>query len=186
MRTPRPTAALLLAAALLSTVLAACADDPPPPAPPDSPTAPATPRPALPPISERSQEFTADGAASFVAYYVSLLDYASKAGDVQELTRVSDPDCEGCNRYIDTFEEMGRKGGYSLRDWSRSVTQMRFRQDQRLESFATTFLTISAGELKLTADEELRTYAKTRNKVTFALIFNVEWRMTQFGIGDLG
>jgi len=131
-----------------------------------------------------AQEFTPNGAATFVAHYVSLLDYASKTGDVRELARLSDSQCEGCNRYIDRFRTLYEAGGKADgRDWTRTATDLRFQRDRQFETIATTTLRISRGSIQDSSDAAPVEYPDVSEPVTFALLFDGSWRITQFVAG---
>lgn len=93
--------ALAIAAVLL---LASCTDDPGPIEPKPTPEAPAMP----PQAKERSPE----GVASFVMHYVDVFNYASRTGRVEELSRLSDDSCKGCESYVDLFRSTYESGGY--------------------------------------------------------------------------
>lgn len=98
---------LFVAAAL---VLTGCSSDPQPrdPTPSPTPTSTATP----PPLPPQASEDTPEGAAAFVSYWVEVSNYAAATGDVDELSRISDPDCSGCQSYIDLYRDTYEAGGY--------------------------------------------------------------------------
>lgn len=78
-------------------------------------SAPATTQPPTEP-------FTADGAAAFVRRYVNALNAAILANDSRSLQAFSSPECTGCQRYIDSIDDMAAKGariggqGLSVKD----------------------------------------------------------------------
>lgn len=174
--------------ATLALTLSACTkDDPPPPDPTSAATTPANPDATLPPMPAVAKEFTPNGAATFVRYYVSLLDYASKTGDVEQLVRVSGPDCGGCSDYIQLFSDTYKSGGYIVgRNWKRGGTDLDFVSQRGSESFATTTITISAGINRLSADKDEKRVTASRDRVTFGVAFDDDWTVTQFGLGELG
>jgi hypothetical protein len=51
-------------------------------------------------------------AASFVRYYIKLINYAGTSGDVAMLRQSSSRDCVSCKRLIELFEATYRQGGY--------------------------------------------------------------------------
>src|SRR5690349_14062289 len=107
-------------------LLAACGQRPEPiepkaeaatPAPPTQ-AAPKAAPPTMPPIAKRHDEI---GAANFVLYWVKVSNYAASTGDTRRLREISDPECEGCNRYIDLYEKTYAAGGYFRgSDWKLS------------------------------------------------------------------
>ncbi|MBA4609366.1 hypothetical protein H1W00_12845 [Aeromicrobium sp. Marseille-Q0843] len=173
--------------ATLALTMSACGeDDPPPTEPTSAATTPANPDATLPPMPAVAQEFTPNGAATFVAHYVRILDYASKTGDVEELARLSSPSCEGCTRYVDLFRSLYRNGGGAEgRDWTRSATELRFQRDKAAETLATTTLRISAGTVQESADSAAKNFPATEDLVTFGLTYDEEWRITQFVTGGV-
>lgn len=174
--------------ATLALTLSACGgDDPPPPEPTTSATTPANPDATLPPMPEVAEEFTPNGAATFVRHYVSVMDYASKTGDVSELSRLSDPDCGGCQDYITLFGDTYESGGYLKgRDWSSGPTDLQFDRNRDDESFATTTIRVTAGINRRSAEDDEKRVPESNDRVSFALIYLDGWTITQFGIGDVG
>ena len=94
--------------ALLLMLLVGCSSDPEPkePGPSAKPTITA---PTMPP---QAKENTHEGAAAFVDHYVKVLNYAAATGDVEELSRLSSPKCDGCQKYIKLYRETYEAGGY--------------------------------------------------------------------------
>lgn len=93
-----------------AVALGACSGDPQPrePDPSVTPTSTATP----PPMPEQATEDSPEGAAAFVDYWVDVSNYAAATGDVTELSRISSPDCSGCQSYIDLYRDTYEAGGY--------------------------------------------------------------------------
>jgi thiol-disulfide isomerase/thioredoxin len=92
--------------------LGACSSDPTPkePDPSTSTSAAPTPTATLPTMPAQASEDSAEGAAAFVKHYVDVFNYAAATGDVEELSRLSAPDCEPCKRYADRFREIYENG----------------------------------------------------------------------------
>lgn len=116
----RPAAAA--AAAVLALALVACDDEPEPtpePTAPSStavsetstPTEPTPTGPVEPTLPAAAEEATKAGAEAFVEYYVALINYAQKTGDVATLTDIAEPACEGCRAGTDSIAEIYRRGG---------------------------------------------------------------------------
>ena len=130
---------IVLATAL---VLSACSSDPAPKEPdPSKATTATTPAVALPTMPPQASEDSPEGAAAFVKHYVDVFNYAAATGDVKELSRISAPDCQGCQSYIDLYRDTYKKGGYFKGgDWK--IGELRLKFDPA-ETFATTDVQIS-------------------------------------------
>lgn len=94
----------------VALVVGACSGEPVPqePDPAPTPTSTAT----LPAMPEQATEDSPEGAAAFVDHWVDVFNYASQTGDVDELSRLSSPGCEGCQKYIDLYRDTYEAGGY--------------------------------------------------------------------------
>jgi hypothetical protein len=104
-----------MAAAALVLLLAACdsgSDDPTPEEPTSASPTTSTPTATLPTMPAQASEDSSEGAAAFVKHYVDVFNYAAATGDVDELSRLSSPDCEGCQRYIKLYRDTYAAGGY--------------------------------------------------------------------------
>lgn len=166
-------------------VLGGCGgEDPAPPPRASASSTPVNPSATLPTPPVRFDEFSPTGANRFVHHYVGVMDYASKTGDVKELSRLSDPGCEGCQRYIDLFTNLYADGGWAKKmRWSASTVEMRFQELQGGETLASTTLLISAGTIRPAADADPTQYPAVRDKVTFGLVHDEGWIMKQFAFG---
>ena len=172
--------ALLVGAFLLSSCQGEAAE---PKGAPQT-TAPANPDAKLPPMPAMANEFTQSGASAFVAHYVEVLEYASQTGDVAELERLSRKNCEGCNRYIDLFVGIYEDGGFMKdHDWTIGGIKLLFQGTRGSETMATTQLSISGVEAKISRDEKLKKYGGSKDKVTFGVIFEDGWTVNQFAYG---
>ncbi|UMG93577.1 DUF6318 family protein [Nocardioides sp. TF02-7] len=107
---------------MLTLALVACDDEPEPtpePTAPSStavsetstPTEPTPTGPVEPTLPAAAEEATKAGAEAFVEYYVALINYAQKTGDVATLTDIAEPACEGCRAGTDSIAEIYRRGG---------------------------------------------------------------------------
>lgn len=94
-------------------VLGACTSKPAPLEPSGPPpSASASPTITVPtPVAQVSED-TPEGAAAFVKHYVDVFNYAAATGDVEELSRLSSPDCGGCQSYITLYRDTYKAGGY--------------------------------------------------------------------------
>ncbi len=172
-------------ACAIALSMGSCSGEEPPPDEPTTATTPANPDATLPPMPEVAGEFSPKGAANFVAYYVSVLDYASRTGDVQPLRNYSDPECGGCNDYIDFYETTYAEGGwFKDRSWTKSETELTFADETGQESRATTAVTISPGTYRLSASDPVHDAAETTEDVTFGIRFDGAWSITQLVSGD--
>jgi hypothetical protein len=118
----------LTTGALLAALVAGCGgESSPTPAPPasqstsaSSPTQAAQPAqtaqptesatPPAEPAEVRGSSRAA--AASFVRYYIQLINYAGTSGDVLQLRQYSSRKCVSCERLIELFEKTYHQGGY--------------------------------------------------------------------------
>lgn len=100
-----------LAAVLL---LGACTSEPSPrePSATSSETATPTPTVVAPTMSKQAGEDSPEGAAAFVQHYIDVFNYAAATGDVDGLSRLSSPDCKGCQSYITLYRDTYAAGGY--------------------------------------------------------------------------
>ena len=91
--------------------LGACSSDPEPKEPKRTATS-ATPTATPPTMPAQAKQDTPEGAAAFVKHYIDVFNYAASTGDVEELSRLSSPDCEGCQSYIKLYRDTYKAGGY--------------------------------------------------------------------------
>ena len=146
-----------------------------------SSTAPAAVVPTMP---AQASEDSPEGAAAFVKYYVDVFNYAAATGDVEELTRLSSPDCSGCQSYIKLYKETYAAGGYFKGgDWK--IGDLEVATDEQI-SYLTTQVTVEAGTFRETADDTEASDAGERTKVSFAIEKNSgSWRTSQLGLGEV-
>jgi hypothetical protein len=112
-------------------ILAACSSDPAPVQPDPAPTTSSTPSIAVPTMPAQASEDSPEGAAAFVKHYVDVFNYAAATGDVDELSKLSSPDCEGCQSYIDLYRETYEAGGYFKgSDWALGNLELEFEQSR--------------------------------------------------------
>jgi hypothetical protein len=84
----------------------------------------------------QASEDSPEGAAAFVKHYVDVFNYAAATGDVEELARLSAPDCEGCQSYITLYRDTYAAGGYFKGgDWKIGDLRM---ENAGVEAYATT------------------------------------------------
>lgn len=74
-------------------------------APPPS-ALPVVPKPA------DADAFTSEGAASFVRYYVDVINQAIHTNDVRRLVALSATECEGCQNYIQSVRDTVSVNGH--------------------------------------------------------------------------
>ncbi|MCL8251022.1 DUF6318 family protein [Aeromicrobium fastidiosum] len=149
--------------------LAACSSDPAPrePDPTRSASAAPTPTATLPTMPPQASEDSPEGAAAFVKHYVDVFNYAAATGDVDELSRLSSPDCEGCQSYIDLYRDTYEAGGYFRGgDWT--VDQMDIQVDLN-ETFATTNVLVAATRYKKDTKAAEVTGPSDSSQVTFGV-----------------
>lgn len=169
----------MLHLALAAVLLAGCSGQPAPREPDStegaSPEATTTP----PPLPEAATQETAEGAASFVDYYLAVLNYAAHTGDTSPLRAVSRSDCEGCADYIRHYEERAEAGGrieggeFSAGE----ITVTQYGTDTSLQ----TKLLIDAGAVSETAESDQKQFDASTETVTFiARHEGGSWSMAQF------
>ena len=89
--------------------LGACSSDPEPKEPKRTATS-ATPTATPPTMPAQAKEDTPEGAAAFVKHYIDVFNYAASTGDVEELSRLSSPDCGPCTKYAERFKAIYDRG----------------------------------------------------------------------------
>jgi hypothetical protein len=176
---------VLVGAALL--VLAACSAQPAPIEPKASASAPTSPRPTAtltpPPLPKQAERKDATGAANFVLYWVKVSNYAALTGDTDRLRSISDPACEGCNRYIDLYERTYAAGGYlrGAGEHLESVETESGKSDTyvraRVSSPRGRFKSAMAARTQITPAETVMITFAVRNS-------SGSWVMTQIGLDE--
>jgi hypothetical protein len=112
----------IVLAALLT--LGACSSDPEPKEPRRTSTS-ASPTATAPTLPAQAKEDTPEGAAAFVKHYIDVFNYAARTGDVEELSKLSSPTCEGCQSYIRLYRDTYKAGGYFKgSDWTLSNVEL--------------------------------------------------------------
>ena len=97
---------------------------------------------------------------------------------------MSSPDCDGCNKYVKLFLDTYAGGGMIEQEWSApGESVVRYDERPSGESFVTTQLVISPGTYRPSRDEPVRRVKGSKSEVTFALTFDDQWTVTQFGTG---
>ncbi len=179
---------LVMAACAGLLLVSGCSEGEAKPAPASDPTSTSASAPSatLGDMPAAAAEFTPEGAATFVSYYVSVLDYASKTGDTTELSRLSDPQCKGCNRYTELFTEIYDAGGkISGRDWEPSEIDLRYRSTEGAETSAAFVLKISAGTVQMSSGAEPQRHPAATDPVIIGLKYENGWRASQFAFGEM-
>lgn len=107
----------LMAIVCASFLLSGCAIDLPIEPEPSVSIRPTEP-PEMPDAAKGTDE---DAAIAFAKHYIDVLAYAANTGDTDYLREISDPDCQGCNEYIELYEETYENGGFYRREAWRST-----------------------------------------------------------------
>lgn len=167
----------------LAFALTACSSDPQPREPEPSSTAQPSSTATPPAMPAQASEDSPEGAAAFVNYWVKVSNYAAATGDVSELSRISSPDCTGCQKYIDLYRDTYEAGGYFKGgDWELGKLNVEVDRDQ---TFATTEITIDSGVSKVSADSPEQAGEKTSDIVTFAVTNDPSTRsVAELVLGD--
>jgi hypothetical protein len=174
-----------MAAAALVLLLAACesgSDDPTPKEPTSaSPTSP-IPTATLPTMPAQASEDSSEGAAAFVKHYVDVFNYAAATGDVDELSRLSSPDCDGCQRYINLYRDTYAAGGYFKGgDWKIGDIRLETRST---ESLATTRVKSAQSSFRTSGKGAEEVGRGTDTELVFVVSTpDPERRMTELTLG---
>ena len=81
----------------------------------------------------QASEDSVEGAAAFVKHYVDVFNYAAATGDVDELSRLSSPTCDGCQRYIAKFTQIYEDGDrISQRLWTLTSDELLIDKNNRI------------------------------------------------------
>ena len=148
----------------------------------DSPTTPA-PTATVPTMPAQATEDSSEGAAAFVKHYVDVFNYAAATGDVEELSRLSSPDCDGCQSYIDLYRETYKVGGYFRGgDWKIGDLQL---ETGGPESYASTDVHLDPTKYRSESNAAETTGPPENSRVTFAVVgANEDKRISQLVLGS--
>jgi hypothetical protein len=174
----------MLAAALI--LLVGACDSSSEEATPQQPTASSSKDPAptatVPTMPAQAAEDSSEGAAAFVKYYVDVFNYAAATGDVDELSRLSSPDCEGCQSYIDLYRATYEAGGYFRGgDWKIGDLKVKY---EASETYLTTEMV--AGSSRYREDERSPEKRDPGDQSTLsfgATRTSDSWQVSQLGLG---
>lgn len=163
-------------------VLGACTSDPQPKEPKPSATT-ATPTASPPSMPAQAKEDSPEGAAAFVKHYINVFNYASSTGDVEELSRLSSPECEGCQSYIKLYRDTYAAGGYFRgSDWKLDDLKVDFGGD---ESYVDTHVTAPTGTYRKSAADPEESGNEEDADIAFAVSRSgSKWSLTQLGLGE--
>lgn len=175
----------LFIAAAMVLVLAGCSNDPQPrdPATTATPTSTST-STATPPLRPpQADEDSPEGAAAFVSYWVEVSNYAAATGDVDELSRISDPDCSGCQSYIDLYRDTYEAGGY-FKGGGWELGELALRVND-VEVLATTDVELSKSRFKRSSEDDEGEGAAEKTQITLGVSPKPEDRvLTQLFLGQ--
>lgn len=171
------TLVTVLAALLLA---GACSSDPTP----REPTASATPTAVAPTMPKQAGEDSPEGAAAFVKHWVDVFNYAAATGAVEELSRLSSPDCKGCQNYIQLYRDTYAAGGYFKGgDWTLGELSVESDND---ETFATAKVEVAAGLSKKNASAVESSEAGETTTMSFAVdMSDRRPKVSQLGLGEV-
>lgn len=176
----------MLAGALIA-LLAACGSGSDEPAPKEPTTTSSTvpaPTATVPTMPAQASEDSPEGASAFVAHYVDVFNYAAATGDVDELSRLSSPDCDGCQRYIDLYRDTYAAGGYFKGgDWK--IGELKVSSENEA-TYLTTSVLVDRGTYRDDRKSPEQEDPGERTTVSFAAkSVNGSWNLSQLGIGDV-
>lgn len=131
---------------VMAALFAGCSSDPTPVEPDPAPTTTsATPPRPVPTMPAQASEDSPEGAAAFVKHYVDVFNYAAATGDVAELSRLSSPDCTGCQKYIDEFRRIYEGGDQvTVQLWTLATDALEISGDARV----TAKVDVNEGQVK--------------------------------------
>lgn len=173
-------------------VLGACSSEAAPREPTTSattsattPTPSTTPTTVAPTMSKQAGEDSPEGAAAFVKHYIDVFNYAAATGDVDELTRLSSPDCKGCQNYIKLYRDTYAAGGYFKGgEWTTGPLEMKFRGTA---TYATTDVSTGGGRFRKSRRADEKASKRDTTRITFALKGSGQNReVTQMALGGIG
>lgn len=180
------TIGTVLAALLL---VGACSSDPTPREPNRSATtpgssAPPTAAPTVPPMPAQAGEDSPEGAAAFVKHWVDVFNYAAATGDVDELSRLSSPECKGCQNYIKLYRDTYAAGGYFKGgDWTLGELELEF---DRKSAFVTSSVRVDPGLTRSESSAPESSETGETTKVSFAVDLSAKLpQISQLGLGEV-
>lgn len=175
---------VVIISCLLLVITACRSQEPIEPTPTPKPTATtssaADPDIKAPTLPAQARKNTAEGAASFVGYWVQTLNFASRTGDTRQLRRISDEDCGGCTSYAELFEKTYADGGF-FRDSDWSIRKLKIKQGGS-EHLILARVTAPPGTYRKSAGQPVRNGTREDSRLAFTLKFDGGWSMTQFGL----
>jgi hypothetical protein len=172
---------LRLVVAAVGLVLIGGCSDPEPKEP--RPTTSPTPTITVPTMPASARENSPEGAAAFVKHYIDVFNYASNTGDVTELSKLSDPKCDGCQNYIKLDRDTYRAGGYFRGgEWTPGPMHLDFGSP---ETYVTATIRSRQSRFRMTRGSAEKSSDETRTKLTYAVSrSDGSWIVTQLALGD--
>lgn len=170
----------LVVAASLLVVVAGCSD--PEPKEP-KPTPSATPTVTAPTMPAQAKENTPEGASAFVAHYIKVSNYAASTGDVEELSRLSDPKCTGCQEYIKLYRDTYKAGGYFKGgDWRIGSLSLNF---DPAETQVETHMSAPPSKYRTSSSSPEKDASADESQLSFTVKkIDQGWIVTRFGLAD--
>lgn len=165
----------LVVATSLLVLVAGCTD----PEPKDpKPTASTTPTATAPTMPAQAKENTPEGASAFVAHYIDVSNYAASTGDIEELSRLSDARCDGCQKYVALYRDTYAAGGYFKGgDWTPGEMKLEFGVP---ETFVATTVTWPPSRFRTSSDEPEASAVADSSLLTFGLVRSSgTWHVSQ-------
>lgn len=172
-------------AAIAALLLASACSGQPEVLEPD-PTASTTPTSSLgpPTMPDEAREDSESGAATFAYYWVSVSDFASLTGNVEELSRISAESCGACSEYIELYEETYRKGGKftgGQQDFGEVTTE---RVSDR-EVVVRAKVTLAKGTYQDSRESAAKDVAGSTTKVAYRVArVGSTWLMKEFAVDE--
>lgn len=118
-------------------------------------------------MRKQAREDSPEGAAAFVYHYIKVLNYAAATGDVDELKRLSSPNCTGCARYIALYRDTYKAGGYFIGgEWSAEKLNLEF---DGAKAYVTTKVSTGGAIFRENSDAAEKRSTRDRTSLRFVV-----------------
>lgn len=130
----------------------------------------------------QAKENSPEGASAFVQHYIDVSNYAASTGDVEELSRLSDSRCTGCQEYVELYRDTYSAGGYFKGgNWELDDLKLDFGPG---ETFVDAHLTAPTGRYKASSGMPEESAKEENTEISFGVVRRGElWVTSQMGLG---
>jgi hypothetical protein len=136
--------------------------------------------PVEPTLPAAAQKATKAGAEAFVEYYWEVVSYALVTGDLQRLTALAGPDCDGCDGGADFIRRVYDKNGSITADpyGVESANCRRLATSTGTASFLCEAVTKSSAQVIRIPGEKTQRIKPVRENFSFTLLLvEGNWRV---------